>query len=371
MVVQPVLPGFALQIRQPNFMATNTLPSGWPQKVVRAVRNAILSRPPRIAVADDSMVAREGTATIIRRDLRYEPCGLAADERTASEALQQHQPDLLLIEPFLGNRDGIFLVKELAARFPDTLIPVISRRPEEIYAERALRAGASGYWMKTGTREGSPVPELRQQRFPFEGNIARIQLRRRPDATHRSWPRDGRSRGRRRFLHRRLGRRGGGRSPDRNERPGEDFSPGFANNQITVEHRDHLESRASVTLAHEDASPDRGAFEYQETGYEHDVSIKDPKPGATVSGPLQIEASVINPACMRHVLFHVNGVPIARINKSPYAFSWPPSAGTKPQSCEIEARAYPRYPRGRFDSQRSCARADRNRCPGSALRKNP
>ena len=70
-----------------------------------------------------------------------------------SELLQQHQPDLLVIEPFLGNRDGIFLIKELAARFPRTRILAVSRQPEEIYAERALRAGASGYWMKTSTRE--------------------------------------------------------------------------------------------------------------------------------------------------------------------------------------------------------------------------
>jgi DNA-binding NarL/FixJ family response regulator len=106
---------------------------------------------PRVLVADDSTVAREGIATIIRRDSRYELCALAADERTMSELLQQHQPDLLLIEPFLGNRDGIFLLKELATRFPDTRILVISRRSEEIYAERALRAGASGYWMKSGS----------------------------------------------------------------------------------------------------------------------------------------------------------------------------------------------------------------------------
>ena len=70
-----------------------------------------------------------------------------------SELVQQHQPDLLLIEPFLGNRDGIFLIKELAARFPRTRILAISRQPEEIYAERALRAGASGDWMKSGREE--------------------------------------------------------------------------------------------------------------------------------------------------------------------------------------------------------------------------
>jgi DNA-binding NarL/FixJ family response regulator len=98
-------------------------------------------------------VAREGIAAIIRRDLRYALCGLATDQRTMIEVLEQHQPDLLLIEPFLGNRDGISVIKELAARFSRLRILAISRQPEEIYAERALRAGASGYWMKTQPRE--------------------------------------------------------------------------------------------------------------------------------------------------------------------------------------------------------------------------
>jgi DNA-binding NarL/FixJ family response regulator len=69
------------------------------------------------------------------------------------ELVEKHQPDLIVIEPFLGHHDGIFLLKQLAARFPRMRILVVSRQPEEIYAERALRAGASGYWMKTGTRE--------------------------------------------------------------------------------------------------------------------------------------------------------------------------------------------------------------------------
>lgn len=120
---------------------------------MRAVRNAISSRRLRVVVADDSTVAREGIAVIIRRDLRFALCGLAADQRITRELLEQHQPDLLLIEPFLGNHDGIFLLKELAAGFPRTQILAVSRQPEEIYAERALRAGASGYWMKIGPRE--------------------------------------------------------------------------------------------------------------------------------------------------------------------------------------------------------------------------
>jgi DNA-binding NarL/FixJ family response regulator len=121
-------------------------------KTVRTA--AISSRKPRILVADNSAVAREGIAAIIGRTSWYRLCGSAVDRRTTIELMEQHKPDVLLIEPFLGTCDGLFLIKELAARFPRTRILVISKQPENVYAERALRAGASGYWMKTGTREG-------------------------------------------------------------------------------------------------------------------------------------------------------------------------------------------------------------------------
>ena len=120
---------------------------------VRALSTALSSRQPSVVIADDSTVAREGLAAIIRHDLGYTVSGLATDERTMHELTEKHHPDLLVIEPFLGHHDGIFLLKQLAACFPRTRILAVSRQPEEIYAERALRAGASGYWMKTSTRE--------------------------------------------------------------------------------------------------------------------------------------------------------------------------------------------------------------------------
>src|SRR5947209_18265622 len=92
----------------------------------------------RILVVDDSAVAREGVAAIITRDGRFALCGSAADQQRATELLEREKPDLLLIEPFLANRDGIFLIKELAERFPATGILVISKQPEEMYAERVL-----------------------------------------------------------------------------------------------------------------------------------------------------------------------------------------------------------------------------------------
>lgn len=105
----------------------------------------------RVLIVDDSAVAREGVAAIIGRDSRFMLCGSALNYQEANELLEKEKPDLLVIEPFLANRDGIFLIKELAQRFSGTRILAISKQPEAVYAERALRAGASGYWMKNGT----------------------------------------------------------------------------------------------------------------------------------------------------------------------------------------------------------------------------
>jgi two-component system, NarL family, response regulator NreC len=108
--------------------------------------------PWRVVVVDDC-VSEQGLATIVGRDKRYHVCGGAHDCHNVGELIRKHQPDVLLIEPFLENRDGILCIKELVKDYPNTRILIVSRQSERIYAERALQAGASGYWMKKGSAD--------------------------------------------------------------------------------------------------------------------------------------------------------------------------------------------------------------------------
>src|SRR6266581_7636835 len=107
----------------------------------------------RVVVVGDTCVSEEGMATIIGRDKRYRVCGGAHGFYNAGELIRKHRPDVLLIEPFLEDRDGIRWIEDLAMEFPRTRILIVSRQAERIYAERALRAGAAGYWMKNGSAE--------------------------------------------------------------------------------------------------------------------------------------------------------------------------------------------------------------------------
>jgi DNA-binding NarL/FixJ family response regulator len=101
----------------------------------------------------DNIIGEQGLVAIIGRDPRYRVCGAAHTFEEANNLIRQHRPDVLLIEPFLENRDAIRWIEDLAAEFPRIRILVVSRQSERNYAERALRAGASGYWMKNSSVE--------------------------------------------------------------------------------------------------------------------------------------------------------------------------------------------------------------------------
>ncbi len=105
-------------------------------------------RKARLLVVEDHAVVREGFVALINRTDDLEVC---AEAETAAGALKQMEathPDLVVLDLLLKEGDGLELIKAARAQYPDLPMLVISMQDEELYAERALRAGASGYIMK-------------------------------------------------------------------------------------------------------------------------------------------------------------------------------------------------------------------------------
>jgi two-component system response regulator NreC len=107
----------------------------------------------RVVVVGDTCISEEGIAAVVGRDKRYHVCGSAHGSMIAGELIRKHQPHVLLIEPFLEDRDGIRWIKDLATEYPRIRILVVTGQSEWVYAERALHAGAAGYWMKNGSAD--------------------------------------------------------------------------------------------------------------------------------------------------------------------------------------------------------------------------
>jgi DNA-binding NarL/FixJ family response regulator len=87
-------------------------------------------------------------AQLIENEPDLEVCGEAERAMEAFEKVQQLQPDLLLADITLPDKNGLEMIKDLQASNAGLPILVISMHDEALYAERVLRAGGRGYIMK-------------------------------------------------------------------------------------------------------------------------------------------------------------------------------------------------------------------------------
>lgn len=102
----------------------------------------------KILLVDDHAFVRQGLRDFIEREPELSICGEAAGRIEALKLCSETGPHLLLIDLSLGKDSGLDLVKDVAVQFPGAKMLVLSMQDELLYAERVLRAGASGYVSK-------------------------------------------------------------------------------------------------------------------------------------------------------------------------------------------------------------------------------
>ncbi len=103
----------------------------------------------RIFVVDDHPVMRRGYAYLIDAEMDLGICGEAESAREALDRIPETDPDLAIVDLTLKGMGGLELIKRLQSQHPGVLILVVSMHDETLYADRALRAGARGYIMKS------------------------------------------------------------------------------------------------------------------------------------------------------------------------------------------------------------------------------
>ena len=102
----------------------------------------------KVLLVDDHPILRTGLRRMIDQETDMQVCGEAEDGPKAFELCGTLTPDIAVIDISLKGSNGIELVKNLKARYPELPTLVLSMHDESLYAERALRAGSRGYIMK-------------------------------------------------------------------------------------------------------------------------------------------------------------------------------------------------------------------------------
>ena len=102
----------------------------------------------KVYLVDDHPIVRQGLIKLIEQEEGLEVCGEAGSVSDALEGLKRLCPDVILVDISLDESNGLELIKivdDLGMQIP---MLVLSMHDEVLYAEHALRAGASGYVMK-------------------------------------------------------------------------------------------------------------------------------------------------------------------------------------------------------------------------------
>jgi DNA-binding NarL/FixJ family response regulator len=105
----------------------------------------------RIFVVDDHPLVREWLTNLVNQQPDLEVCGEAENVANALRGIAATKPKLAIIDISLHATSGLDLIKDLCIQHPSVAPLVLSMHEEELYAERAMRAGARGYVRKRET----------------------------------------------------------------------------------------------------------------------------------------------------------------------------------------------------------------------------
>jgi two-component system, NarL family, response regulator LiaR len=107
----------------------------------------------RLLLVDDQDVVRIGISAILSTEDDIEVVATAADGAEALYLVEQHQPDLVLMDLKMPVMNGIQATRLIRERFPSVRVLVLTTYDADEWVFDAIRAGASGYLLKDSSRE--------------------------------------------------------------------------------------------------------------------------------------------------------------------------------------------------------------------------
>ncbi|MFC1919618.1 response regulator [Chloroflexota bacterium] len=115
----------------------------------------------RVFIADDHEIVRQGLIQVVSNSGDITVVGEASSGRETIQELQNNYYDVILLDIHLPDMSGLEVLKEIIRQRPELCVLVLSMHPEEQYAVRVLKAGASGYITK-GAKHTELVAAIRR-----------------------------------------------------------------------------------------------------------------------------------------------------------------------------------------------------------------
>jgi len=103
----------------------------------------------RVLLADDHVLFRQGLRRLLDAEADLEVIGEACDGLEVQGLVEELKPDVVLMDISMPVIEGLSACREIARRWPDSKVVILSMYADETHLFQALRGGASGYVLKT------------------------------------------------------------------------------------------------------------------------------------------------------------------------------------------------------------------------------
>ena len=107
----------------------------------------------KVLAVDDHPLLREGIAAVLNGEQDIELVAEAVNGREAIELFRQHRPDITLMDLQMPDMNGNEAIIAIRSEFPNARFVVLTTYQGDVQAVRALKAGASGYLLKSMLRK--------------------------------------------------------------------------------------------------------------------------------------------------------------------------------------------------------------------------
>ena len=111
----------------------------------------------RIIVADDHPLLRAGVAAVVNAQPDMHVVAQASDGHEAISLYRSHRPDLVLMDLRMPGLGGVDAISIIVSENPDARILVVTTYKGDVEALRALKAGATGYLLKSSVLDDLTV----------------------------------------------------------------------------------------------------------------------------------------------------------------------------------------------------------------------